>query len=115
IAPWLRHGGFACPGRKRFSDTTRSEGQADYKRRPLARFAGYSHVAAHHLTKATRDRQAKAGAAVLARGRRLGLREFLEQAGSLFRRHANSSVDHRDLKKLLSLMHRHCDSQLDVT
>src|SRR5262249_5040986 len=68
-----------------------------------------------HLTKLARDRQAESGAAILPCGRGINLRKFLEQMGHLLRRHANASVNHRDLDKLPPLMQGRRDLQLDVT
>ena len=92
----------------------RRERQGDRKCRAFAGFARDRHVAAHHLAEPACDRQAEAGAAVMARGRRVGLGELLEQPGHLLRRHANAGVDHGELDKLPPLMHGRRDLQLDV-
>ena len=50
---------------------------------------------AHHLHQRFADGQPQSGAAVLARGGHVGLRERLEQLGALFARHAGAGVAHR--------------------
>ena len=57
-----------------------------------AGFALDPDAAAHHLHQPLADGQAEAGAAVLARRRRVGLRERLEQPALLLRRHADAGV-----------------------
>jgi hypothetical protein len=51
---------------------------------------------AHQLDQAARDGQAEAGAAVLARGGHVRLRERLEQPGHLLLAHADAGVAHRE-------------------
>jgi hypothetical protein len=66
----------------------------DRKGGPATRLALDRDVAAHHLTEAFTDREAKPGAAVFAcrSGRRLG--ELLEQLVHLLWGHANAGVRH---------------------
>ena len=59
--------------------------------------ARHGHVAAQHPGEAPRDREAQAGAAVLAGRRGVGLGERLEKLGDLFLRHADARVRHGDL------------------
>src|SRR4051794_7192384 len=64
----------------------------------LASLALDRDVAAHHLAEASTDGQPEAGAAVLARGRGLGLSEGLEQPRHLVRSHADPRVAHHEAK-----------------
>ena len=53
---------------------------------------------AHQLDQPPADGQAQPGAAVLARGGHVGLRERLEQLRRLLRRHADAGVAHGELE-----------------
>jgi hypothetical protein len=64
----------------------KAEGGAD------ARRAGDADLAAHELHQALADRQAEAGAAVLAGGRVVGLFEAVEQAAQLFLAQADAGI-----------------------
>ncbi len=55
-------------------------------------------AAAHQLDQAPADGQAQPGAAVLAGGGHVGLRERLEQLRRLLRRHADAGVAHGELE-----------------
>ena len=66
----------------------------------LAQLALHADLAAHQLGQPLGDRQAQAGAAVLARGRGVGLLERLEQAPHLLWRHADAGVAHREVQQL---------------
>ena len=66
------------------------------ERRADARRALERQVAAHHAGEAAADREAEARAAVLARGRAVGLAEGLEQPPLLLRRDADAGVAHAD-------------------
>src|ERR1700746_3710226 len=72
------------PFAKIWSVRVRGAWQAHRKHRALARFARHGHVAAHHARELARERKAEPGAAVAARGERVGLSEFLEQFRLLF-------------------------------
>src|ERR1700757_3842643 len=78
--------------------------QAHREYRTFARLARHRHVASHQLTKWAGNPQAEPGAAILPCGRGISLGKLLEQTGHLLRRHANASVNHRDLDKLPPLM-----------
>ena len=58
---------------------------AEMKHAAMAEFAFDPDFAAHHLGQARRNGQPQAGAAVLARGRGIGLRERLKDQRQLFR------------------------------
>jgi hypothetical protein len=64
-------------------------------RRAHVRLALQPDLPVHHLDQAAADRQAQAGAAVLAGGGHVALREGLEQAVGLLPRHADAGVLHR--------------------
>jgi hypothetical protein len=68
----------------------------DSERRTLAGHALDRDVAPHHLAEAFADREPEARAAVFASRGCIGLGEFLEQFAHLLRRHADTSVAHRD-------------------
>ena len=74
-------------------------GQADGEGRALAELALDGDIAAHHLAETAADRESEPRAAVLARGGRIGLHEFLEQPADLLGRHPDAGVGdrHRDL------------------
>src|SRR6476619_1357367 len=82
---------------------SRSGRQADCERRSLAQLARDDDVAAHYAAELARDGEAEAGAAVLARGRRLGLRELLEQFSHLLGSHADAGVRHREFDPAYSI------------
>ena len=65
-----------------------------------ARRAFHRNVAAHHVGKPAADRQAEAGAAVMARGFRVGLYKRLKQASLLCRRDADAGVGHAQTQLL---------------
>src|SRR5688500_3442850 len=54
--------------------------------------AVHGDVAAHQLAETSREREAKSGAAKLAGGGSVGLREGLEQLHQLFGLHSNTGV-----------------------
>jgi hypothetical protein len=90
------------------------DGQANGEGRSFAGFAGYRHVATHHATKASRDRQTEPGPAVVARGRGIPLGEFLEQPLHLFSVHADAGIGYCKLDTVLLFMRRAGDPQNDA-
>src|SRR5262249_39208412 len=70
--------------------------QAHGEHRALARLARYRDVAAHHLAELSAYHEAKARAAVLARGLRGRLKKLLEQLVHLLGRHADAGVGDRE-------------------
>ena len=68
------------------------------KRAADARLAFEPDAPAHQLDQPAADGQAEAGAAVLARGGHVGLRERLEQFRRLLLRHADAGVAHGELE-----------------
>jgi hypothetical protein len=66
--------------------------QADREGRALARLAFHRDVAAHQAAEMPADGKAKAGAAVFAGGRGVGLRKFLEQPTHLLFGHADPGI-----------------------
>ncbi len=75
-----------------------AEPDREEERGPDAGLALEPDAAAHQLDQPAADRQPEAGAAVLARGGHVGLRERLEQLRRLLRRHADARVAHRELE-----------------
>ena len=71
---------------RRRLDRLDAGGQADRECRALAQLALYGNLTAHHLAETAADRKSEPGATILARGRRIGLHEFLEQPAHLFAR-----------------------------
>src|ERR1019366_1738666 len=65
----------------------------------VAGLALHPHVAAHHLHQAHRNGEPQAGAAVLARGGTIGLREGFEDLLLLLRRDADARVAHREVQE----------------
>ena len=65
---------------------------------PSPAHALHPHRAAHQLGQALADREAEAGAAVLARGRRVELAELLEQAVGAIGRDADAGVADGDVQ-----------------
>ena len=86
------------------NDSSRARGRADaepdreVERAADARFAFEPDAPAHQLDQPAADRQAQAGAAVLARRGHVGLRERLEQFRRLLARHADAGVAHGELE-----------------
>ena len=74
------------------------EPDREVERAADARLALDPDLAAHQLDQPAADRQAQAGAAVLARRGHVGLGERLEQLRRLLRRHADAGVAHRELE-----------------
>jgi hypothetical protein len=70
--------------------------QPDRERRSATGLTLNRDIAAHHLTEAPADGEAKARAAIFARGRCIGLGEFLEELTHLCGSHADGSVSHRE-------------------
>src|ERR1700730_15950129 len=70
--------------------------QADGEGRAAAGLALDRDVAAHHLTKAPADGEAKARATVFARRSGGSLGKLLEQLSHLIRRHADAGVRNRE-------------------
>src|SRR6185503_12211291 len=70
---------------------------------------------AHHLAEAPADREAESRAAVLARGRRIGLHELLEQPPHLLGRHADSAVADCDRDPVPSVLARALRSDRDAS
>jgi hypothetical protein len=75
------------------------------EQRALPRLAVHADRAAHQLGQPLADRQAQAGAAVLARGGRVDLRERLEQPRQVLGRDADAGILHREADTA-SLVHR---------
>src|SRR5262249_33245394 len=69
-----------------------ASGQPHREHRALTRLARHSHVAPHHAREFARDGEAEPCAAEALSGRGIGLRELLEQLGTLFGGHANTGV-----------------------
>ena len=85
------------------------------ERRAHARNALDADVAAHQLGESLDDRQAEAGAAVAARGRRIDLRERVEQHSAALRRDADARVAHGDAHGqvgVAAIDHAHVDRDL---
>jgi hypothetical protein len=72
-------------------------GDGEMERGALARDALHPHRAAHQLGQPLADGEAEAGAAVLARGRRVELAELLEQAVDAIGGDADAGVAHGDV------------------
>jgi DNA-binding transcriptional LysR family regulator len=70
--------------------------QPDREGRATAGLALDRNVAAHHLTEAPTDGEAKASAAVFARGGRGRLRKLLEQLTHLLHRHSDAGIGNRE-------------------
>ena len=70
--------------------------QPDCEGRPAAGLACHGDVAAHHLTEAPADGEAKASTAVFARRGGGSLGKLLEQLANLLWCHADAGVGHRD-------------------
>src|SRR5208337_4648293 len=83
-------------GSHHFLRSVHNSRQPDRKGRPSSGLALDRDVAAHHLTKAAADGEAKTSAAILARGGGGSLGKLLEQLAHLLRRHADASVCHRN-------------------
>src|SRR6266513_6432596 len=96
---------------RRRLDRLDAGGQADRECRALAQLALYGNLTAHHLAETAADRKSEPGATILARGRRIGLHEFLEQPAHLFGRHPDAGIPdgHRDLFAALAHEPRHVD------
>src|SRR5262249_36371572 len=75
----------------------RAARQAHRKHRTLAVLAGHRHIAAHHARKLAGDSESEPCAAVLFRGRSLGLGKLLKQLVQLRGRHADAGIDDREL------------------
>ncbi len=75
-----------------------AEPDGEIKRAADARLAFEPDAPAHQLDQPAADREAQAGAAVLARGGHVGLRERLEQFRRLLLRHADAGVAHGELE-----------------
>ncbi len=75
-----------------------AEPDGEVERAADARFAFEPDASAHQLDQPAADGEAQAGAAVLARGGHVGLRERLEQFRRLLRRHADAGVAHGELE-----------------
>src|ERR1700738_768458 len=86
--------------------------QAHGEGRALTDFACDRHVTAHHLTKASCNRQAEPGAAVLARGQGIALLKFPEQPPHLVGVHSDAGIGYRKLDTVLLFM-RGADDLLD--
>src|SRR5262249_8218613 len=86
---------------------------SDCKGRATTGLALDRDIAAHHLTKASADREAEPGAAVLARGGGGRLRKLLEKLAHLLCRHTDARVRYRQgdplAAILLSLLHIDAD------
>src|SRR6516165_380598 len=77
------------------------------KQRPYAKSAGFARhgdVAAHHLTEAPTDGEAKPGSAVFARRCRGGLRKLLEQLAHLFRCHSDAGISNRNRNPIAAVL-----------
>ena len=85
--------------------------QADRERRPLARRAFDRDVAAHHAAEMPADGESKAGAAIFAGGRGIGLRELLKQPAHLLRVHPDAGIGdrNRDPVALFAAQRACCD------
>ncbi len=88
----LRADEVARPGGSQCRDRTLDR---ERERRPLARAVAFRpHASAHQFGEALADREPQPGAAVLARRRRIGLRERLEQPAHAFGRQPDAGVAH---------------------
>ena len=83
-------------GNDHFFRSIHNPRQPDREGRSATRLALNRDVAAHHLTEAAADREAKASATVFARRSRGSLRKLLEQLAHLLRRHADAGVGNRE-------------------
>ena len=86
------------PGRRRDRSAGRGEPGGEVERAPLADLALQPDAAAHHLDQPGRDRQAQPGAAVLAGGRGVRLRERPEQLRLLLRGDADAGVPNLEVQ-----------------
>ena len=77
------------------------QAQIDDETRAPARRALDADVSAHQAQQAAADRQPEAGAAVLARGRAVGLRKVFEDPGLRFRCDADAAVYDADFDRTL--------------
>ncbi|MNH13818.1 hypothetical protein D3C79_734000 [compost metagenome] len=68
----------------------------------------HPNVAVHQLHQLLRNGQSQPGAAVLARGRAVGLTERLKQARTLLGGHANAGVAHPEMQLNALLTGGHC-------
>ena len=86
------------------------------ERAALPRRAGGPGVSAHQLRQTPGNRQAQAGAAVLARGRGVGLLEGLEQPIELLGRNADAGVfDFEAHQQALAAVFKHPGAQRNAT
>src|SRR5687768_1674208 len=77
--------------------------QADHESRSVAGAARDRHGPAHQFAKARHNREAEAGAAVLASRGDVGLREWLKHLARLFSRHADARVGDAELHAALAV------------
>ena len=78
--------------------------QANCEGRACPRLAFHRDVAAHHLTEAPTDGEAKPGSAVFARRCRGGLRKLLEQLAHLFRCHSDAGISNRNRNPIAAVL-----------
>src|ERR1700680_3347534 len=71
-------------------------GNSDGEARSTTEFAFDGDIAAHHATEILAERETKAGPAIFAGGRRLGLIEVLEELLQIVRAYSNAGVADRD-------------------
>jgi hypothetical protein len=93
----------SAPRRCRRFAHLRDARQADGEGRALPRLAFDGDLAAHQAAEMLADGEAEAGATILAGGRGIGLRKFLEQPAHLLLGHADAGVCDRDPDRVAAI------------